>query len=229
MTSCENEFNIFLLSKSCSNNINEAKKEWVPIICKDNYDLVDNQFGYYLQNICHNIPSDNCKCINPDRKLYQDKYPEHCRWCNYRNLELAINKKTKYSCICNEPIIYVYRIKNIKNGNKIPSNNEECGIGSECLKKFLPECYTSLKDFLRYLDELETNNFLKEKEDIKIKEYINQNKLEKICPICNRLNKRKNLLKNEFISCKTCPPVCSIIDCRNLSYNKNLCKFHLKI
>ena len=225
----ELEFNKILLSKSESKDIEKAKQEWLPMICKNNYDLFDEQFGYYQQNICHNIPSDKCKCVMPNRKEEEDIKPEHCRWCNYRNLKLDINKKTKYSCICEAPICYVYRIKNVLNGNKIPSNKLESGIGSDCLKEFLPECYTSLSDFMRHLNEEEVKILKTKKEDIKIKEYINQNKLEKICPVCNRLNRRKNLFENEFISCKNCPPVCSIMNCKNITHDKSLCKFHLKI
>jgi hypothetical protein len=228
MTSCEKTFNEILLSKSVSKNIEKAKQEWLPVISKNNYDLYDNQFGYYYQNRCHSNHNDNCKCQNPDRKLKDDIYPEHCRWPNYRNLKLNVNKTTNYSCICEEPIVYVYKIKNKLNGNKIPSNKNVSGIGSECLKKFLPECFTSFKDFLRYLNEQETKELYEKKEDIKIQQYIKENKLEKICPVCNRLNRRKNLLKNEFVSCKNCPPVCCIMDCKNISYKKNLCKSCLK-
>ena len=225
----EQEFNRILLSKSESKDIVKAKEEWLPVVCKNNYNLYHYEFGYYQENICHNIPSDNCKCVKPNRKKEDDIEPEHCRWCNYRNLKLNINKKTKYSCICEAPICYVYRIKNVINGNKIPSSKSESGIGSDCLKEFLPECYTGLNDFLRHLNEEETKKLITEKEDITIQQYINENKLEKICPVCNRLNRRKNLLENEFISCKKCPPVCSIMDCKNMAYNKSLCKFHLKI
>jgi hypothetical protein len=161
--------------------------------------------------------------------MKDDTDPEHCRWCNYRNLKLKVNKKTKYSCICEAPICYVYRIKNIINGNKIPSNVQESGIGSDCLKEFLPECFTNLTQFMRYLNEEETKIIEIKKEDKKIQEFINENKLEKICPVCKRLNKKKKLLENEFKSCNNCPVLCSIMDCKNIEHNKNLCKFHLGI
>jgi len=211
-----------LISKSWSENREEAIKEWKVIIYSENYHRFINmngnpiitEVGYYLKNPCCSKPNtaDRCKCVahtttNYDiSKKTKRQIIEDCRFCNYRNLELDINKKTNYSCICGEPIIYVFQIENRLNGNTIPENDEVCGIGSECIKKFL-DCG----------EQLENANINKWFE-----EYPN-----KFCPLCFKKNRRKNLLPDEFKSCKECPPLCSIIDCKNIVYDKKLCKNHL--
>ena len=49
----------------------------------------------------------------------------------------------------------------------------------------------------------------------------------KFCPLCFNKNRRKNLLPNEFKSCLECPPLCEIIDCKNIAFEgSQLCKNH---
>jgi len=208
------DLNKILLSKSNSNNIEEAKQEWELVLHKDNINWEDYQLGYYYKNPCHYNETDNCRCVLGSKKRTEiseitnkPKLHEHCRWVNHRNLDLKDNPNTNYSCICKEPIIYVYQISNKKNGNLIPENRNESGIGSNCIREFLPECY---KTFI---------NFSNSQARII--------RPEKYCLNCGKKNNRKKLLPNEFQNCRRCPKLCSILDCKNLQFSKQLCKSHL--
>jgi len=212
-----------LMAKSVSKDRDEAILEWEVVIYPNNYyrsmnskgDIKIKEVGYYIKNPCCAKPytQDRCKCVSHTTTNFEisekteKQTIEQCRFVNYRTLDLDINKNTNYSCICGAPIIYVFQIKNKLNGNTIPENNEMSGVGSDCIKKFL-DC-----------DE-QIENATKSKW---FEEYPN-----KFCPVCLKKNRRKNLLPNEFKSCLECPPLCEIMDCKNIAFEGNqLCKNHL--
>lgn len=215
MTSCANKLKNTLLSLSNSTNYERACLEWYPLIFTENNNIRDNHLGYQSKNICHSNEDDNCYCIlgNKSREelskiTKKPKRPEHCRWVNYRNLNLfESNTLTNYSCICGEPIIYIYKLKNKLNGNEIPSNDSEPGIGCECIKKFLPNAYLELKEYAT--------------------QHLKENFAHRFCYNCGSRHKRKNMLEGEIVNCKKCPELCCILDCVNVSFKKNLCKNHL--
>ena len=214
-----------LMAKSVSKNREEAIKEWEVIIYFDNckskiirneegeiIDIDIDEVGHYFQNKCNHKPTDECKHLVTRREEISKKtgkpmLPVMCRWVNYHNLNLAENLRTNYSCICGEPIIWVFHIKNKINGKSIPETKSECGIGSNCIKKFL--------DCDEQLENAKINKLL----DIRP---------NKFCPVCKNKNRRKNLLPNEFKSCLECPPLCEIMDCKNIAFEgSQLCKNHL--
>jgi len=198
-----------LLSKSNSKIKEEAVEEWI-IEFKSNIDMNNNHVGYLTKNRCHSeLVSDGCKCVTND---YLDKKRlKQCRMVNYQKLNLDVNTGTNYSCICNEPIIYVYKITNIINGNSLPENENESGIGSECIKKFLPKLGISLTEYI------ENANF--------------ENYPHLYCRNCRKRHKRPNPENDTewFRNCVGCPPLCDIMNCREYKYKKELCKKHLGI
>ncbi len=214
MTSSAIKLKTKILSLSNSSDYDRACSEWEPVIHSGNSNVLLNQAGYKYKNKCHHNENDNCYCVvgtegrtDISTITNKTKKPEHCRWVNYRNLDLFNNSNTYNSCICGEPIIYVYQIKNKQNGNLIPNGEEDCGIGCECLKKFLPNCYDKINDYAMECYK---------------KVYAN-----KFCLNCNKRHYRKNMLEGEVQNCKKCPQLCAILDCCNISYKKNLCIEHL--
>ena len=212
-----------LISKSVSKDRDEAILEWEVVLFTENYhrfldyngNVVIKELGYYIKNPCcsKRNTEDRCKCVAHTTKRYEiskktgKQIIEDCRFCNYRDLELDINKETSFTCICGEPIIYVFKIRNKLNDKSIPENEELSGVGSECIKKFL-DCEEQIENANR-------NKWFEE--------YPN-----KFCPICFKKNRRKNLEKNEFKSCLDCPPLCEIMDCKNIAFRgSQLCKNHL--
>lgn len=98
-------------------------------------------------------------------------------------------------CKCGEPIKYVYAIKNNITGEVIE------GIGMECIKHFLPKSKLN-----KYLYNVRKN----------------KNQIIRNCCICFKPHKKKNMVENEFLSCKECPPICNIIDCSNIVKKKGM-------
>lgn len=231
-TSDPDKFFDVLMKKSVSKIREEAILEWEVVIYPENYkkvfihkkkkDRYDNdnieiyisEVGYFFQNPCHSSKEkkDECKCIRGktreiSKKTGKPKIDEHCRWPNYRNLNLEQNTGTNYSCACGEPIIYVHQIKNKINGNLIPEDESvDSGVGSNCIKKFL-DCEEQIETAKQLMwFDIQPNKF---------------------CPICKKKNNRKNLEKNEFKSCKYCPPLCEIMDCKNpKDSDSQLCRNH---
>ena len=216
MTSCANKLKTKILELSNSNDYERACLEWVPVIFSVNNVIEENQLGYQFKNQCHNTINDNCYCVLGNRSREEvskvtkkPKRPEHCRWVNFRNLELfQSNTLTNYSCICGEPIIYIYKIKNKLNGNIIPSDENSPGIGCECIKKFLPNCYEELQQYAT--------------------QHIKETYAHRFCYNCGRRHKRKNMMVGEVVNCKKCPELCCILDCVNEAFKKNLCSKHLR-
>jgi hypothetical protein len=203
--------NEIILQLSNNTDIEKAKKEWRPVFHKTNIDIEQLEFGYYYKNKCHYRAGDECRCSNVKREISpitnRPKLYEHCRWVNWRNLNLVDKEDSPYKCICGEPILYVYQIENILNGNRIPETREEPGIGSLCIQTFLPECYTSLQKHVSAIfHEVFPNKY---------------------CYNCKKLHRRHNILSEEIVNCRKCPPLCSILDCVNMEHSKHLCKKHL--
>jgi len=105
-------------------------------------------------------------------------------------------------CKCGEPIKYVYAIKNNRTNEVIE------GIGMKCIKYFLPQSKIG-----KYLN------------DIRKKKHL----IIRNCCICFKPHNKKNIVENELLSCKNCPPVCNIIDCCNVVGKKGMIcsKIHL--
>ena len=213
-----------LMAKSVSKIREEAILEWEVVIYFENcrqkitkneegeiIDMDIDEVGFYFENRCNFKTSDECKHTGGRRdkkskKTGKPMLPVMCRWVNYNNLNLAVNTRTNYSCICGEPIIWVFQIRNLKNGELIPEDKQTCCIGSKCIEKFL-DCDEQL-------------------ENAKINKWFDI-KPNKFCPICKKKNNRKNLEKNEFKSCKDCPPLCEIMDCKNpKDRDSQLCRNH---
>ena len=182
-------------------------EDYTPVVYEHNY---EDNIGYMFENRCHNKPGDKCKC-NISTVKYTDengneKIREHCRWCNYRNLNLKDNPPEfkQYLCLCGEPITYVYQIKNIHTGKLYPENRKESGIGSDCIHQFMSE--ETNKQFK--IDQLlvEVNKGIKCK--------VCEKKLKDgICKTC-----QKNIINQK---CN-----CIIDSCQNKRYLDKLCRKH---
>lgn len=162
------------------------------------------EFGYMYANPCHSKEGDKCKCRVQKRLSTEGKMCEACRWCNYRNLNLKNDRESKYRCLCGEPIVYVYQIRNTETGRLIPETENGQGVGSVCLKKLGI-------DYERHrLDSM------LEQYDI-----INPHR---ICPICKNKNHRKNLKITDRVNCTKCPDTCAFDSCPNKAVLNKLCK-----
>jgi len=200
-----------LLELSNSKDLMKAKLEWEPVFYKENMAFQHAEYGYFYQNKCHYKQGDECLHCDVVREISivteRPKLKEHCRWVNWRNLNLFTKKDTPYKCLCGEPIIYVYQIENKLNGNRIPETRDEPGIGSQCIRDYLPKCHQLLGEhFKSIIHELIPNKF---------------------CYTCKARHRRHNILPEEIVNCRKCPPLCCIIDCPNLQHSKKLCKKHL--
>ena len=200
-----------ILELSNSKDIKKAKLEWKPVFHKSNIDMEDLEFGFFYKNKCHYNQDDECLHCDVVREISpiteRPKLKEHCRWVNWRNLNLSSVGNTPYKCICGEPIIYVYQIENKLNGNRIPETRDEPGIGSQCIRDYLPNCHKLLGEQLQsMLHEVYPN---------------------KCCYTCKKRHRRHNILPTEIVNCRKCPPLCSILDCPELQHSKKLCKKHL--
>lgn len=134
-------------------------------------------------------------------KCYDSKEGKMCRLFFYKYKPKHIY--SDHYCKCGEPIKYVYAIKNSITGEVIE------GIGMKCIRHFLPKSKIN-----KYLFDIRKNK---------------KNLIIRNCCICFKPHNKKNIIENEFLSCRLCPPICNIIDCSNVVEKKGMIcsKVHL--